>query len=241
MASRYARLDRFLSQWLGQPRGEIQRLLAAGRVQVDGARAKDGQHPVGPFTEIVLDGEVLQANQARYLMLHKPAGVVSATRDEKHTTVMDLLGPGQHSDLHIAGRLDFNSTGLLLMTNDGRWSRQLSAPENNIRKRYRVTLEKPLTPDYVQAFADGMFFDVEGVMTRPAELAIVSDYIADVWLVEGRYHQIKRMFGRFQNKVLALHRGAIGGLELDAGLAPGSSRLLSPAEVLAVNPDYRPV
>jgi len=213
-------------------------MLAAGRVQVSGALAKDGQQRVGPFTEVLLDGEILQANQARYLMLNKPAGVVSATRDLKHTTVLDLLPEAQRADLHIAGRLDFNSTGLLLLTNDGRWSRQLSAPENNIRKRYRVTLEKPLNDDYIQAFAEGMFFDVEGVVTRPAQLVIVSDYVADVWLVEGRYHQIKRMFGRFHNKVMSLHRSAIGALELDLELASGCARPLSLAEVRAVNPDY---
>lgn len=240
MQSKHARLDRFLSQRLGQSRREIQHLLAAGRVQVDHAVTRDGQQRIGPFSTVQLDAELLQANQARYLMLHKPAGVVSATRDSKHTTVIDLLDEPDCNDLHIAGRLDFHSTGLLLLTNDGDWSRALSAPENRIGKRYRVTLEQPLSEEYVTAFAEGMWFAHEGITTRPAQLLIVSEHVAEVTLTEGRYHQIKRMFGRFRNRVLSLHRFAVGDLELDPKLEPGASRALTGAEVLAVNPRYRP-
>jgi 16S rRNA pseudouridine516 synthase len=241
MQSRHARLDRFLSQRLGQSRREIQHLLAAGRVQVDDSVTRDGQRRVGPFSRVQLDAELLQANQARYLMLHKPAGVVSATRDSRHRTALDLLDEGVRDDLHIAGRLDFHSTGLLLLTNDGDWSRALSAPENRIGKRYRVTLEQPLGDEYVSAFAEGMWFAHEGITTRPAQLVIVSEHVAEVTLTEGRYHQIKRMFGRFRNRVLALHRFAIGELTLDVALNAGGSRALSREEVLAVNPHYRSV
>lgn len=240
MTSKHARLDRFLSQRLGQSRREVQYLLAAGRVQVNDAVTRDGQRRVGPFSRVQLDAELLQADQARYLMLHKPAGVVSATRDSRHRTALDLLDEQVRDGLHIAGRLDFHSTGLLLLTNDGDWSRQLSAPENRVSKRYRVTLEKPLEEDYVQAFAEGMWFEHEGITTRPAQLLIVSDHVAEVSLMEGRYHQIKRMFGRFRNRVLSLHRFAVGNLVLEAGLEAGASRALTEAEVRAVNPDYLP-
>ena len=239
MSSKHARLDRFLSQRLGQSRREIQRLLAAGRVQVDNVVAGDGQQRIGPFCRVQFDDEVLQARQARYLMLNKPAGVVSATRDSRHRTVIDVVGAQADGELHIAGRLDFHSTGLLLLTNDGNWSRQLSAPESQVSKRYRVTLEKPLDEDYVRAFADGMWFEHEGIRTRPAQLQIVSDHVAEVSLMEGRYHQIKRMFGRFRNRVLTLHRFAVGNLLLDAGLESGASRALTDTEALAVNPAYR--
>jgi 16S rRNA pseudouridine516 synthase len=195
---------------------------------------------VGPFSRVQLDAELLQANTARYLMLNKPAGVVSATRDSRHRTALDLLDEGVRGDLHIAGRLDFHSTGLLLLTNDGDWSRALSAPENRISKRYRVTVEEPLTGEYVRAFAEGMWFEQEGITTRPAQLTIVSDHVAEVSLIEGRYHQIKRMFGRFRNRVLTLHRFAVGDLTLDAELQSGASRALAAEEVLAANPHYRP-
>lgn len=240
MASRHARLDRFLSQRLGRSRREIQHLLAAGRVQVDQAVIRDGQLRVGPFSCVQLDAELLQANTARYLMLNKPAGVVSATRDGKHRTALDLLDEAVRGDLHIAGRLDFHSTGLLLLTNDGDWSRQLSAPENRVSKRYRVTLEKPLCEDYVHAFAEGMWFAHEGMTTRPAQLTIVSEHVAEVSLIEGRYHQIKRMFGRFRNRVLTLHRFAVGNLLLDPGLGEGASRALTEQERVAANPAFFP-
>lgn len=231
MRSKQARLDRFISRQLNIPQREVKLLLARGQVCVNQSVANNGQMLINEFSHITVNGQVLQAIQPKYLMLNKPAGVVSATKDPQHKTVIDLLGSGDHSDLHIAGRLDFNSTGLLLLTNDGRWSRFIASPENNISKRYRVSLEKPLDGRYAEAFSQGLFFDYEGITTRPAKLTILNDYEAEISLREGRYHQIKRMFGRFQNKVLTLHRLAIGSLILDEKLKPGQSRALSEQEV----------
>ena len=231
MTSRYHRLDRFLSARLQISRSNLRLLLAGGRVRVNGQVEGDRQRRIGPFDRVVCDGEILQANRPRYLMLNKPAAVVSATRDDHHPTVLDLLPEDQRDGLHLAGRLDFNTTGLVLLTNDGDWSRQLSQPENQVRKHYRVTLEKPLADDYVTAFAEGMWFEYEGITTRPAALKIRSPFEADVWLCEGRYHQIKRMFGRFDNKVLTLHRLAIGKLVLDETLKPGEWRELTASEL----------
>jgi 16S rRNA pseudouridine516 synthase len=230
MPTRYHRLDRFLSQALQVSRSGLRPILAAGRVRVNGALVRDRQQRIGPFDRVELDGELLQSEAPRYLMLNKPQGVVSATSDDRHATVMGLLPESLRQGLHLAGRLDFNSTGLVLLTNDGAWSRQLSQPESHIRKHYRVTVEQPLSDDYVAAFAEGMWFAFEGIMTRPATLKIRSAYEADVWLCEGRYHQIKRMFGRFDNKVLTLHRVAIGNLVLDEKLKPGEWRELSAME-----------
>ena len=231
MTSRYHRLDRFLSNRLQISRSNLRLLLAAGRVQVNDEVERDRQRRIGPFDVVVCDGEILQATRARYLMINKPPAVVSATCDDHHHTVLDLLPEDQREGLHLAGRLDFNSTGLVLLTNDGDWSRQLSQPENQVRKHYRVTVEKPLTEEYVAAFSEGMWFEYEGIVTRPAELTIRSACEADVWLCEGRYHQIKRMFGRFDNKVLTLHRLAIGNLVLDEKLKPGEWRELTSSEL----------
>ena len=230
MTSRYHRLDRFLSNRLQISRSNLRLLLAAGRVQVNDEVERDRQRRIGPFDVVVCDGEILQATRARYLMINKPPAVVSATCDDHHHTVLDLLPEDQREGLHLAGRLDFNSTGLVLLTNDGDWSRQLSQPENQVSKHYRVTVEKPLAEEYVAAFAEGMWFEYEGIVTRPATLKIRSTFEADVWLCEGRYHQIKRMFGRFDNKVLTLHRLAIGNLVLDETLKLGEWRELSEME-----------
>lgn len=229
-----ARLDRFLSKHLALQRKAIKPLLASGRVRVDAVVVRDADQMITQFSHIELDDRILQQHAPCYIMLNKPQGVVSATKDPRHKTVVDLLEHEYADDLHIAGRLDFNSTGLLLLTNDGRWSRNLSLPDNNIRKRYRVTVDKPLTQTYIDAFAEGMHFAYEGITTRPVELIILDDFSAEVILCEGRYHQIKRMFGRFDNTVLTLHRTAIGSLVLDNTLSLGESRTLSPEEVTSL-------
>ncbi|MBN7796955.1 pseudouridine synthase [Parahaliea mediterranea] len=233
--SKRARLDRFISQQVGINRRDVRTLLARGRIVVDGEPARAINQVINQFTCVTLDGQVLQDKTPIYLMMNKPAGVISATRDPQHRTVVELLGENSAAELHIAGRLDLNSTGLLLLTNDGRWSRWLSSPEQRITKRYRVVVANPLTTEYIDAFAQGMYFSFEGITTRPAALRILSDFEAEVELTEGRYHQIKRMFGRFRNRVLKLHRVAIGDVELDRTLAPGQSRGLCARELALLN------
>jgi 16S rRNA pseudouridine516 synthase len=228
------RLDRYLSKLLEINRKDVRLMLAQGRVEVDGSRATDVGQVISAFSDVRCDGQITQARTPRYLMLNKPAGVVSATSDDQHATVIDLLDAPYKDELHIVGRLDFNSTGLVLLTNDGQWSRQLSLPTSKLLKQYRVTVEKPLSQDYVTAFREGLYFAYEGITTRPATLEILSEHEAQVGLTEGRYHQLKRMFGQFDNKVLSIHRFAVGGLSLDAGLAAGESRELTPAELLKI-------
>lgn len=234
MASGSHRLDRYFSRTLGINRRDVKAMLAQGRILVDHRPAADAEQRVDEFSHIAFDNRVLQTKLPVYLMLHKPVGILSATTDPRHTTVIDLLQRADKADLHIVGRLDRSSSGLLLLTNDGRWSRALMAPEHDVPKVYLVTLQNPLTSDYEKAFAEGMYFDYEDITTRPARLEILEERLARVTLVEGRYHQIKRMFGRFRNPVLALHRTAIGNLPLDPALAPGQSRELTPAELKGI-------
>ncbi|PCI43827.1 MAG: 16S rRNA pseudouridine(516) synthase [Moraxellaceae bacterium] len=162
---------------------------------------------------------------AVYMMLNKPLGVVSATKDLKHPTVLDLIQHPRKNELHIVGRLDFNTTGLVLLTNDGAWSRKISLPETKLAKTYEVTLSKPLSDEYIAVFREGIYFAYEDITTQPACLEILSEHTARLSLIEGKYHQVKRMFGFFQNQVLALHRVSVGEFSLD-GLEVGCSRLL---------------
>ena len=231
MQSKRARLDRFISARLGINRGDVRLMLARGRLWVDGEPVRDAHRLIDQFSRIELDGEVLQSKRPVYVMMHKPVGVLSATRDAHHPIVLDLLERPDRASLHIAGRLDRASSGLLLLTNDGRWSQGLSSPEAQVSKVYQVTLRDPLSPAYCEAFAKGMYFPYESITTRPAQLEILATHVARVTLVEGRYHQIKRMFGRFRNPVLSLHRLAVGACRLDPALAVGESRALTPAEV----------
>jgi len=234
MPSKRARLDRFLSAKTGISLRALKPVLAQGRVMVDHCITTDAQQLIDEFSHVTLNERVLQDNTQHYVMMNKPIGVVSATKDDKHKTVIDLLERADSGSLHIVGRLDFNSTGLLLLTNDGRWSRRLTEPDKKVCKLYRVELADPITQATVDAFAEGMYFEYENITTRPAQLNILSDYVAEVTLTEGKYHQIKRMFGRFDNEVLQLHRLAVGNLKLDPELKAGQSRELTAAEIINI-------
>ncbi|WP_263146274.1 pseudouridine synthase [Pseudomonas sp. RIT-PI-AD] len=226
------RLDRLLGHRGALSRRDVRLALASGRVSVDGMVQVDGLLAVSPFQRVDLDGKPLQAGKpARYFMLHKPAGWVSATCHPEHPTVLDLLDEPDKDELHLAGRLDLNTTGLLLITNDGLWSRRATLPGSRLPKVYRVHTEQPIQPRYAEAFAQGIHFAYEGLTTLPATLEILAPREARLSLHEGRYHQVKRMFGHFQNKVLDLHRERIGPIVLDLQLPPGAYRSLTQAEI----------
>ncbi len=225
------RLDRFLSNLPHASRKQTRHWLATGKVTLDGSVVTDPTADVTPFSTILLDGQQLQQRQPRYFMLHKPRGYLSATQDPEHPTVLQLLYEPKHEQLHIGGRLDRNSTGLLLITDDGRWSRHLTAPDKRIGKVYLVETEDPIHPDTAKRFAEGIYFGFEDITTKPVHLEQLDSRLAQVTLYEGRYHQIKRMFGRFRNKVVAIHRLQMGDIRLDPTLEPGQYRPLTPTEI----------
>ncbi|WP_417584323.1 pseudouridine synthase [Nitrincola sp.] len=225
MAAASNRLDRFLARTLQRSLKQIRLDLVKGRVKVDGEFCDEPARLVHQFTRIDYDDQVLQNNLPIYILLHKPVGVVCATKDLQHQTVVDLIDHPQKHQLHIVGRLDLNSTGLVLLTNDGRWSSALTDPEQKVPKVYEVEVEHPLSASYVTAFAEGMYFEYENQTTAPASLRILSTHTAQVVLTEGKYHQIKRMFGRFRNPVLKLHRTAIGHYRLPSDLKVGEWQL----------------
>ena len=231
MANARQRLDRFISVHTGIPKGQVRQLLAQQRIRVDDVIAQDISQPLDSFSRVMCDGVLLQNRTRRYVLLNKPVGVVSATKDDIHRTVIDVLRDGgfpesELNDLHIAGRLDLNSSGLLLLTNDSDWSQALMAPDNKVAKVYEVALEKSISDECVTAFKEGIYFPFEDIITKPALLERITPTTARVTLTEGKYHQIKRMFGRFRNPVLKLHRVAIGDITLDATLECGKFRFL---------------
>ncbi len=229
------RLDRYLANLPQGSRQRAQRWLAAGSVRVDGDIIQSGQHPVTPFSNIELNDQRLQARQPRYFMLNKPAGYLSATTDPQHPTALELLDEPERERLHIGGRLDRASTGLLLITDDGRWSRALTEPDRQIAKVYRVELADPVHPDTAKRFAAGIYFAFEQITTRPVSLERLAERRVRLRLHEGRYHQIKRMFGRFRNRVIGLHREQIGDIILDPALAPGEYRPLTGDEIASID------
>lgn len=225
------RLDRFLIRRGLHSGKEVARLLADGRVTLGDEVETNGLRKIDRFSRIVLDGEVLQAQQAIYLMLHKPAGYLSATTDPQHPTVIELIDHPLRNELHLAGRLDRATTGLLLLTNDGRWSKRVTEPVEEIPKIYRVTTREIISPETAALFVAGIYFAYEDITTRPAILEILDEHEARLTLHEGRYHQVKRMFHAVGNQVTRLHRERIGPLTLGDELPEGKFRHLSAAEI----------
>ena len=186
MTAKRFRLDRFLSQRLQRSIKQVRLLLAAGEVSVDGVVINNPQHPINEFSTVICQGETLQARERQYIMLHKPKGVISATVDEQQQTVLDLIELPNKAELHIAGRLDKNSTGLLLLSNDGRWSKSLSDADLGCEKVYQVTLRDEITEECIKAFADGIYFEYENLTTAPAILIRLTPLRAEVRLTQGR-------------------------------------------------------
>lgn len=226
------KLSRHLYHHTSHGKHEIRRILAAGRVQIDGEVERNSQTEIGDFNQVILDDVVLTDKSPIHVMLHKPAGYLSATVDDKHPTVMELLD--FPDAVHIAGRLDRASTGLLILTNDGKWSRKLTEPKEGIPKTYEVTTALPITADTRKHFQQGIYFAYENLTTQPAVLQILSPTHCRLTIYEGRYHQIKRMFHAVGNRVSSLHRVSIGQIKLDEDLAPGQYRDLTPNEIAGV-------
>ncbi len=227
------RLDKLLSNLGVASRAECRRLLRAGRVRVAGECWRDGARNVPEGAEICMDGVPLDTRTVRHLMLNKPAGVLTATEDGKQATVMELL-PALYRACGCmpVGRLDKDTTGLLLLTTDGTLAHRLIAPERHVDKVYEAEVEGALEEADIAAFAQGI--PLKDFTALPARLEILGPGRGRVTVREGKYHQVKRMFGARGKPVLRLHRTAFGPLALDAGLAPGKYRELTEKEIAAL-------
>lgn len=238
MAISHTRLDKFISLTCGISRRDVRLMLAKKRVKVDGEIALNTDLIIHRFSLVELDNKTLQKNTPYYYLLNKPIGVVCATKDDQHTTVIDLIEHPAKHEFHIVGRLDLNTSGLVLLTNDSRWSERLMSPKHKVAKKYQVTLATAVcntsAQAYVDAFSKGMYFEYENITTLPAHIQFITANKADVTLFEGKYHQIKRMFGRFNNQVIALHRSDIGQLSLAENILEGQGRELTKSEVVDI-------
>lgn len=222
------KLDRLLAKHHTMGRNQARQHILAGHVSVDARPTRDRNAEVDPFAEVTLEDAVIQSATRRLrLMLHKPVGVISATKDPRHRTVLDLIDDPEKHTLHLVGRLDLNTSGLVLLTNDGRWSKALMHPDHKVPKTYHVTSHEPIPSSAPAQFLTGFYFEPEGLTTLPAKLEIRTDHTARVTLHEGRYRQIRRMFHRLGCQVTALHRVSIGPFKLPTDLPPGQWRSLS--------------
>lgn len=230
------RLDKYLAETAQCTRSEAKTLLQKGKVTVNGTLCKKGDTQLKDSDVVTVEGKPLAYQKFVYIMLNKPEGVVSASTDKRDTTVVDLLGDAYpRREIFPAGRLDKTSTGFVLLTDDGVFAHDILAPKRHVSKTYTVTIDTPLTDEMKAGFAAGVTL-ADGTALSPAEVeALTPDGLTvRVVLKQGVYHQIKRMFGVYDAGVNALHRDAIGGLALDADLAPGQWRELSDDEVAKI-------
>ena len=228
------RLDKFICKSTELTRNEAKKLLKSGEVRVNGEVVKNSAMQVHENNCITVDGQELTARTSRYFMLHKVEDTICSNVDEVYPSVLSFLDVDKAFDLHIAGRLDADTTGLVLITDDGRWSHNVISPKKECQKTYRVWLRTPISveksADLIEQFKSGIQLQGESSLTRPAILALVEDNEVLLTITEGKYHQVKRMFAAVGNRVIGLHREQIGGLKL-ADLAPGKWRSLTAAEV----------
>ncbi|KNY26624.1 pseudouridine synthase [Pseudobacteroides cellulosolvens] len=229
------RLDKIVSNFGYGTRKEIKAMVKNGLIKVDGQVARDSGIHVDPNSSVIeINGEVLNYKEFIYLMLNKPQGVISATFDQRHKTVVELM-PEEvlHYDLFPVGRLDIDTEGLLIMTNDGELAHEVLSPKKHVKKKYYALIDGNVTESDKDEFSKGITLD-DGYKTMPALLHIIrSGSISEIELsiVEGKFHQVKRMFEALGKEVKFLKRIEMGGILLDESLKPGECRELTDEEL----------
>ena len=228
------RLDRWLATLSAGSRSEVRQWIRGGQAAVNGQVISDPARSFETETDTLsLNGKALDGRVVRHVMLYKPAGLLTAARDAKQPTVMDLLPPVYRGiGCMPVGRLDKDTTGLLLLTTDGELNHRLLSPGRHVDKTYRAVVDGELAEKDAEAFAAGM--DLGDFTAQPAHLAILGPSLAEVTVSEGKFHQVKRMFSAVGHEVLQLHRRAFGPLELDPALREGQWRELTEEELKAL-------
>lgn len=229
------RLDKLLGSQTDLSRKEARRAIKGGLVAVDGALVRDPAVPVNPEQQsVTVAGAELLFKAHLYLMLNKPKGYISATEDRTQKTVLDLVPPELYRDgLFPAGRLDADTTGFVLLTDDGAFAHDILSPRHHVKKTYIATLADTVTEECLNSIASGITLK-DGTVCLPTEVRALSEREVELKLIEGRYHQVKRMFAAAGNRVVELRRTTIGDVPLDPELAPGECRELTPEELLSL-------
>lgn len=229
------RLDKYLAEMGAGTRSEVKKLVRAGRVTINGAVAEKPEQKVDPETDTVcLDGEALLYVAYEYYLFHKPAGCVSAKEDKIHKTVMDYLTDTLRDDLFPVGRLDIDTEGLLLITNDGALAHELLSPAHHVKKTYYARVAGRVTEEDARLFQQGVDIGEEK-LTKPAELVILTsgeESEIELTITEGKFHQVKRMFQAVGKEVVYLKRLSMGPLTLPETLLPGEYRALTQEELM---------
>ncbi len=223
------RLDKYLSNAGLGSRKDVTQLLKDKLITVNGEIVKHGQVKVGDSDIIMHEDNVITLEEFIYLMFHKPKRVITATKDDKHRTVMDFIEHPQKQELFPLGRLDKNTTGILIITNDGKLGHQLLSPKKQVTKTYIVTLKKEITAEAIEQLEQGV--QLSDFETQPAKVKVIDNDCIELTITEGKFHQVKRMMHAVENQVEELHRHAFSEVTLDVNLGPGKYRKLTEKEL----------
>lgn len=226
------RLDKFIAENTGLTRSQATKAIRQSAVKINGEIEKNSARKISKEDEIYFEETLLSwLESGQYFMLNKPQGYICSNDDGDYPTIYQFFDYPLYGKLHSAGRLDVDTTGLVLLTDDGQWSHRITSPKHHCEKTYLVTLADPVEPHYAQTFEEGILLRGEKTPTTPAKLEILDDYNVNLTISEGRYHQVKRMFAALGNKVVGLHRWKIGTVELDETLEEGEYRPLTQIEI----------
>ena len=228
------RLDKYISNATDLSRSLVKRLIKAEQVTIDDQIAISGAQKISPVQIVAIEGSPIIAPGKRYFMMNKPQGVVSANKDKFNPTALSLIYEHRSEQLQIAGRLDIDTTGLLLITDDGQWNHRLTSPQSDCKKTYAVELTNPVEENYAKRLSVGIALEGEKRRCLPASMEVINTHHIHLTISEGKYHQVKRMMEALGNQVKSLHRFKIGDIVLDPSLEPGDYRALSDTEVASI-------
>lgn len=225
------RLDKLISNSMAFSRSQAKLYIKKGKVTVEGEVVTNPAQHIDENTHVEHMGVTVKKPELRYIMFNKPMGMVCANKDKEHPTIFDSLFVPRIETLHIAGRLDIDTTGLVLITDDGQWSHRITSPKHNHNKTYLIDLDAPITEKQIEILTHGVQLKDEKKRSLPAKVKVLSDKNIRMTITEGKYHQVKRMMTAVGNHVVTLHRESIGNITLDKALKEGEWRALTETEI----------
>lgn len=228
------RLDKYICESTTLTRSQAKKVISQGRIRSGDKTVRSSAYKTSTDEVIYFDDNIISVRGLRYIMINKPEDFICSNVDEQLPSLFNLVDVEKKEQLFIAGRLDADTTGLALITDDGQWSHRVTSPRNKCKKRYRVGLDALITPEAIAQLEEGVQLNSEPQPCQPAEVEVISDTEVLLTISEGKYHQVKRMFAAVGNLVIELHREQIGGIELDSELELGEWRYLTAEEVQSI-------
>jgi 16S rRNA pseudouridine516 synthase len=225
------RLDKFVAKASDIPRSKAKKLITSGLVTVDNEQCKSVGLIVSDQHSVSLSGKPLSYRQQRYILLNKPRGYICSRKDEQYPSALNLLGMTNLAKLHFAGRLDVDTSGLVLISDDGQWTHRVTSPRHKQPKTYIVEVTTPLSDEQRQQLEKGVLLKDSDKLTKTAVVSVIDNDRISLTITEGRYHQVKRMLAAVNNHVTGLHRESIGHLKVDEELSSGKWRYLTEQEI----------